>query len=276
MEQQWSEVRVSETRMVNIVSFSKCILMICTHRGLWGLVVIWLLWLSGRALAAQTRGVLGSTPGSCRLFTFLYFHLITSKFIYTVCVWCWGSFHLVFSVWWHSSDKDRHQGYLRSTGWRSLLKRYLSHSHLCSSQCIYRDEGSPTIPGLFNSLKYWSWQRVVVQTNTQHFNLRGLLRESLLWNGQEKLYFPEKSCVLPKRLESRLDFVPWASSFTFLTQANKAKVLYGIPRDPDVAAALAELEEEENEGNAEDEKPKVGCDCDLTVTCMILHLKVMW
>ena len=48
-----------------------------------------------------------------------------------------------------------------------------------------------------------------------------------------------------------------------LTQANKAKVLYGIPRDPDVAAALAELEEEENEGNAEDEKPKVCCECDL-------------
>ena len=91
-----------------------------------------------------------------------------------------------------------------------------------------------------------------------------------------KAIFSRKSCVLPKRLESRLDFVPWASSFTFLTQANKAKVLYGIPRDPDVAAALAELEEEENEGNAEDEKPKVGCDCDLTVTCMILHLKVMW
>ena len=43
-------------------------------------------------------------------------------------------------------------------------------------------------------------------------------------------------------------------------------MLYGIPRDPDVAAALAELEEEENEGNAEDEKPKVGYDCDLTVT----------
>ena len=40
--------------------------------------------------------------------------------------------------------------------------------------------------------------------------------------------------------------------------ANKAKVLYGIPRDPDVAAALAELEDEENESNAEDEKPKVG------------------
>ena len=39
--------------------------------------------------------------------------------------------------------------------------------------------------------------------------------------------------------------------------ANKAKVLHGIPRDPDVAAALAELEDEESENNAEDEKPKV-------------------
>ena len=35
------------------------------HRGLWGLVVVRLLWLSGRALAAQARGVLGSTPGGC-------------------------------------------------------------------------------------------------------------------------------------------------------------------------------------------------------------------
>ena len=35
------------------------------------------------------------------------------------------------------------------------------------------------------------------------------------------------------------------------------KVLYGVPRDPDVAAALAQLEEEENEGQADDEKPKV-------------------
>ena len=43
--------------------------------------------------------------------------------------------------------------------------------------------------------------------------------------------------------------------------------MYGIPRDPDVAAALAELEEEENEGNAEDEKPKVCCECDLWLSC---------
>ena len=68
-----------------------------------------------------------------------------------------------------------------------------------------------------------------------------------------KLYFLERFYVPP-------NIYP---IFTFLTQANKAKVMYGIPRDPDVAAALAELEEEENEGNAEDEKPKVCCECDL-------------
>ena len=44
------------------------------------MVVVRLPWLSGRALVAQARGVLGSTPGG--LFTFLYFRLITSKFIY--------------------------------------------------------------------------------------------------------------------------------------------------------------------------------------------------
>ena len=35
------------------------------HRGLWGLVVVWLSWLSGRALTAQARGVLSLTPGNC-------------------------------------------------------------------------------------------------------------------------------------------------------------------------------------------------------------------
>ena len=40
-----------------------------TYRGLWGLVVVRLSWLSGRALAAQARGVLGSTPGGCRPFS---------------------------------------------------------------------------------------------------------------------------------------------------------------------------------------------------------------
>ena len=29
-------------------------------------MVVWLLWLSGITLAAQARGVLGSTPGDCR------------------------------------------------------------------------------------------------------------------------------------------------------------------------------------------------------------------
>ena len=43
------------------------------HRGLWGLVVVRLLWLSGRALVAQAGGVLGLTPGDCRLFRFPLF-----------------------------------------------------------------------------------------------------------------------------------------------------------------------------------------------------------
>ena len=48
-----------------------------------GLVVVWLLWLSGRAQGAQARGVLGSMyPTTAGLFTFLYFCLITSKFIF--------------------------------------------------------------------------------------------------------------------------------------------------------------------------------------------------
>ena len=45
------------------------------YSGLWGVVVVWLLWLSGRALAAQARGVLGLTPSDC--WAFLYFCLIT-------------------------------------------------------------------------------------------------------------------------------------------------------------------------------------------------------
>ena len=40
---------------------------------------------SGGALAAQARGVQGSTPGDCQLFfTFLYFRLITSRFVYSI------------------------------------------------------------------------------------------------------------------------------------------------------------------------------------------------
>ena len=40
------------------------------------------------------------------------------------------------------------------------------------------------------------------------------------------------------------------------SSVNKTKVLHGIPRDPDIAAALAELEMEEEANN----EPKVwGC-----------------
>ena len=45
-------------------------------------MVVQLSWLSGRALAAQARGVLGLTPVSCRPF---HFSSITSKFIYFQC-----------------------------------------------------------------------------------------------------------------------------------------------------------------------------------------------
>ena len=41
-----------------------------TYRGLWGLVVVQVSWLSGRALVAQARGVVGLTPGSCWPFHF--------------------------------------------------------------------------------------------------------------------------------------------------------------------------------------------------------------
>ena len=49
-------------------------------------VVVQLPQLRGRTLVAQARGVLGSTPGDCRpFFTFFYFRLITSKFLYFQC-----------------------------------------------------------------------------------------------------------------------------------------------------------------------------------------------
>ena len=44
--------------------------------------IIRLSWLSGRALVAQARGALGSTPGDCQPFHFPLFCLITSKFVY--------------------------------------------------------------------------------------------------------------------------------------------------------------------------------------------------
>ena len=44
--------------------------------------------------------------------------------------------------------------------------------------------------------------------------------------------------------------------FHNIFSANKAKLLLGIPRDPDLALYVTQMEEEENENN-EDEKPKV-------------------
>ena len=46
----------------------------------------------------------------------------------------------------------------------------------------------------------------------------------------------------------------------FSCLVNKSKVYYGIPRDPDLIAALAELEKEEADAAAaatDDDKPKV-------------------
>ena len=48
--------------------------------------------------------------------------------------------------------------------------------------------------------------------------------------------------------------------FTLFT-ANKSKVLYGVPRDPIMATALAQLEEEEMESLPDDERPKVLSHC---------------
>ena len=38
---------------------------------------------------------------------------------------------------------------------------------------------------------------------------------------------------------------------------NKTKVMYGIPRDPDVAAVLQQMEIEEADSNTFEDKPKV-------------------
>ena len=47
-------------------------------------------------------------------------------------------------------------------------------------------------------------------------------------------------------------------TYSYTHAVNKTKVLYGLPRDPELVAALVQLqEEEENENNIEDEKPKV-------------------
>ena len=66
-------------------------------RGLWGLVVVRLSWLSGRALAAQARGVLDLTPSDCQPFHFSP-HNIRFYFLY-LFVTCgtaskWRAYHL--------------------------------------------------------------------------------------------------------------------------------------------------------------------------------------
>ena len=76
-----------------------------TYRRLWGLLVVRLSWLSGRALAAQASGWVRLLAADC-LFIFLYFRLITSKSITwgkmlweyrLMCVyWCFSIF--IFSV----------------------------------------------------------------------------------------------------------------------------------------------------------------------------------
>ena len=67
-----------------------------TYReGCEGWWVVWLLWLSGRALM-QVRGFLGLTPGLLAFFTFLNFHLLTSKIIYYGSTLVLGACYFVY------------------------------------------------------------------------------------------------------------------------------------------------------------------------------------
>ena len=63
---------------------TEAISTICTVHieDLWELVVVWLSWFSGRALAAQARGVLVSTPSGCQLFIFWVSFIIQSSNCY--------------------------------------------------------------------------------------------------------------------------------------------------------------------------------------------------
>ena len=72
-----------ENREMKSIQYHLC----STYRGLWGVVFVQLSWLSGRALAAQAMAEVVSwvwLPATASLFTFLYFHLIISIFLYTV------------------------------------------------------------------------------------------------------------------------------------------------------------------------------------------------
>ena len=71
-----------------------------TYRGLWGLVVVLLFWLNGRALVAQAR-----CPGFDSQWMLAFslssiFCLITSKFIYLVSKWI----ALTDNLWPKSDD----------------------------------------------------------------------------------------------------------------------------------------------------------------------------
>ena len=69
-----------------------------TYRGLWGLVVVWLLWLSGRALAAQASSVLGLTFRCCWPFHSLFL----SEFLYNKLPCNHGNYQLVIMHWPHN------------------------------------------------------------------------------------------------------------------------------------------------------------------------------
>ena len=93
-----------------------------------------MLWLSGRALAAQARGVLSSTAG---FFTFLYFRLITLKFIYQSDL----NIHFIF---WRTRDGPAQSTSLASSSIDiiiSIIKfgkiNSIQHSKATEIHCTY-------------------------------------------------------------------------------------------------------------------------------------------
>ena len=97
-----------------------------THRRLWGLVVVWLSKLSGRALAAHARVILGSTPADCRT---LYFCLITFKSL--------------FPAW-------------SKMLWANIYYTYNNHDQLCPNQSegIFSDSIIVCSPNILRKSRY--------------------------------------------------------------------------------------------------------------------------
>ena len=64
-EETWSDTSLKKT-CLHFVPVTRVSMLstLHTYRGLWELVAVQLSWLSGRAPAAQARGVLGPTPGN--------------------------------------------------------------------------------------------------------------------------------------------------------------------------------------------------------------------